>query len=97
MPVTMKLENLGQLTLAAGQTVRVGWDLFPNEFPPLIDHTVTFGFDNGVHAMRVGVIDHKGPGPGNSKPAFFYSLTNISTGSANVNTAQRYIFFTATP
>jgi hypothetical protein len=47
--------------------------------------------------MRVGVIDHQGPGPGNSKPAFFYSLTNISTGSANVNTAQRYIFFTGTP
>jgi hypothetical protein len=96
MPITMQFETMGQLTLARGQTVHVGWELFADEFPPLINHTSMFGFDSGRHIVRVSVVDHEGP-DSSGKASFHYSLTNVSTGPAQVVTSQRYIFFKATP
>ncbi len=95
MPISMSFESLGQLALAKGETVHIGWELFANEFPPLINHTSMFGFDSGRHIVRVSLVDHEGPGPGTNNSSFHYSLTNVSTGPAPVVTSQRSIFFKA--
>jgi hypothetical protein len=89
MAVQMSFQNLGQLSIARGQTVHVGWQLFPGELAPLIDHTSMFGFDSERHIVRVSVVDHEGAHP----PAFHYFVTNLSAGPAPVVTSQRYIFF----
>lgn len=94
MAIEMFFESLGQLSIAKGQTVHVGWRLNPGELAPLIDHTSIFGFDSARHFVRVSPVDHEGGEPGgNPKSAFHYSVTNISTGPAAVVTSQRYIFF----
>lgn len=97
MPITMSFERMGQLALAKGQSVRVGWQLFADELPPVIDHTKSFGFDSGRHIMRVSALDHEGAAHDMPHGAFYYTLTNVSTGPARVITPQHYIFFKATP
>ena len=94
MAVTMSFEKLGQLVIAKGATVPVSWELFPDEFPPLINHTVIFGFDNADHVVRVSTVDHFGR-VGNFSAMFRYFVTNISAGPAQVVTSMHYIFFKA--
>jgi hypothetical protein len=89
MAIEMFHENLGQLSLARGETVRIGWELFPGEFPPLINHTSVFGLDDARHIVRVSTVDHEGP----HNTSFHYSVTNISAGPAAVTFPQSYIFF----
>jgi hypothetical protein len=91
MAIEMTFEKLGQVSIAAGATVQIGWQLFDGEFPPLIDHTSVFGFDSARHIVRVSTIDHEGP----NNRAFHYSVTNISSGPAIVVIPQHYIFFKA--
>jgi hypothetical protein len=88
MAIDVYFENLGQLSIAAGATVAVGWELFPGEFPPLINHTSVYGFDSARHIVRVGTIDHEGP----NNRSFHYSVTNISSGRAPVVIPLSYIF-----
>jgi hypothetical protein len=95
MPITMSFEKLGQLALAKDQTLVVAWQLFADEFPPMINHTSMFGFDSGRHIVLVSLVEHEGPGPGINNSQFRYSVTNISTGPAMVVTSMRYIFFKA--
>lgn len=92
MAIQMFLENLGQVSIARGATVHVGFELFPGEFPPLINHTSVFGFDSARHIVRVGLMDHEGP----NNRSFRYSLTNISAGPAAVVAPLSYIFFKGT-
>jgi hypothetical protein len=89
MAITMSLEKLGQVSIAAGASIRIGWELFPGELPPIVDHTLVFGFDRFEHVVRVGPIDHVGP---NSR-AFRYTATNVSGGPAVVVVPQHYLFF----
>jgi hypothetical protein len=97
MAIEMHFESLGQLSLAKGQTVNIGWELFPGELAPLIDHTSIFGFDSAQHIVRVSLVSHSGGIPGGSpNSSFHYSVTNISAGPASVVTSQRYIFFKVT-
>lgn len=69
--------------------MRIDWQLFNREFPPLINHTSVFGFDSARHIVRVDVVDHEGP----NDRSFRYSVTNISSGTAPVVIPQTYIFF----
>lgn len=94
MPIEMKFESLGQIAVAAGATVSIAWELFENEFPPLINHTSAFGFDSGRHILRVSVVDHEARST-STFAQFAYSLTNVSTGPAEVVSSMRYIFFKA--
>jgi len=97
MAIEMHFEALGQLSIAKGQTVQVGWELFPGELVPLIDHTSIFGFDSERHFVRVSLVDHEGGKPtGSPLSSFHYSVTNISAGPAAVVTSQHYIFFKVT-
>lgn len=89
MAIQMTFENLGQVSIAAGATVQIGWELFGGEFPPLINHTSVFGFDGARHIVRVSAVDHEGP----HNRSFHYSVTNISAGPAPVVIPQSYIFF----
>jgi hypothetical protein len=89
MAITSTFEALGQVSIARGASVTIGWQLFEGEFPPLIDHTTVFGFDNGRHIVRVSGIDHEGP----HEKSFRYTATNVSTGPAPVVVPQHYIFF----
>ena len=89
MAIQMSFENLGQVSLAAGASTRITWELFEGEFPPLINHTSVFGFDDARHVVRVSTVDHEGP----HNRSFHYSATNISTGPAPVVIPMSYIFF----
>jgi hypothetical protein len=89
MAINMSFESLGQVSIAAGATVRIGWELFEGEFPPLVNHTSVFGFDSARHIVRVSAMDHEGP----HNRSFRYSVTNISTGPAPVVIPQSFIFF----
>lgn len=89
MAITMSLEKLGQVSIAAGASIRIGWELFQGELPPIVDHTTVFGFDSFEHVVRVGPIDHVGPGA----RAFRYTATNVSGGPAAIVVPQHYLFF----
>ena len=92
MAIAMYFESLGIVSLAKDATVHIGWELFDGEFPPLINHTSVFGFDDARHVVRVSSLDHEGPGT----RAFHYYVTNISAGPAPVAFPQSYIFFKVT-
>jgi hypothetical protein len=89
MAINLWKERLGQVSIAPGASVGIGWQLFDNESPPIVDHTIVFGFDSFEHVVRVGLIDHVGP---NSR-AFRYRATNVSAGPAPVVVPMHYIFF----
>lgn len=90
MAITMSVENLGQLSMARGEKVYVGWTTGEREFPPVIKHTSMFGFDDGRHIVRLTDFDQEGP----TSRGFGYYLTNISTGPAVVVVPLTYLFFT---
>jgi hypothetical protein len=89
MAITIWKERLGQVSIAAGASVLIRWELFENESPPVVDHTIVFGFDSFEHVVRVGPIDHVGP----NNRAFRYTATNVSAGPAAVVVPMHYIFF----
>ena len=89
MAITMTFERLGQVAIARGATVQVGWELFEGEFPPLPNYTLVFGGDSERHIVRVSAVDHEGP----HSRSFFFTLTNISAGPAPIVVPQGYIFF----
>jgi hypothetical protein len=89
MAISMSHESLGQLSLARGETVHISWELFDGEFPPLVNHTTVFGFDDARHIVRVSTMDHEGP----HNRSFHYNVTNISAGPAPVVFPQSFIFF----
>jgi hypothetical protein len=85
----MSVINQGQLSLARGQSVYVGWLTLPNEFQPLIRHWNMFGFDSGRHDVVFGSFDQEGP----DFRGFGYLLTNASTGPGTVVVPLTYLYF----
>jgi len=93
MAIEMKFEALGQIALARGQTVNIGWELFEGEFPPLVNHSNIVGFDDGRHKVQLGPMEHESKSV-NGIHSFRYNVTNTSTGPAVIHLPQSYIFFT---
>ncbi len=82
MPVTFAYEYMGITTVRPGETVEMGWELFPGEFPPLIDHSFfSVGGPGGYRTfldVHPTVVEGPEPGP----RAFFYSVQNPNPGYA---------------
>jgi hypothetical protein len=90
MAVEIDFESLDQLSMSKGQTVDVGWELFPAALVSVIDYFVYLGFDSARHIVRVSTVDHEGDDPGGSSlSSFYYSVTNVSAGPALVVTSRR--------
>jgi hypothetical protein len=89
MAVSFSFEFLGTLSINGGQTVNVGWELFPGEFPPLIDHSIILRGGPGRNFVEVRDILHEGVTPGAFR-AFNYNARNLSPNF--IFTGMNYIF-----
>ncbi len=89
MAVTFNHEYLGVSSIGPGETVEIGWELFPGEFPPLIDHSYMVGFATGRHFLEVRTTVVEGRSSGFVR-AFYYTIRNLD--SHFMYTANDYIF-----